>query len=61
VFKTKHKIFMMNALTGLYRAIHLDGHAISLVGVAGGRVLWSGQWSFAAERTIFAMPLPANP
>jgi len=61
VFETKHKIFMMNALTGVYRPIHLDGHTIGLVGVARGLVMWSGQWSPAAERTIFGMPLPAKP
>jgi len=61
LFKTKHKIFMMNAITGVYRAIHVDGHPISLLGVARGRVLWSGLWSPAAERTILGMPLPPSP
>ena len=61
VFKTKHKIFMMNALTGAYRPIHLDGHTIGLLGVARGLVMWSGQWSPTAERTIYGMPLPPNP
>jgi hypothetical protein len=61
VFKTKHKIFMMDALTGVYRPIHLDGHTIGLLGVARGLVMWSGQWSPTAQRTIYGMPLPPNP
>ena len=61
VFKTKHEIFMMNALTGVYRPIHVDGHTVGLLGVTRGLVLWSGLWSPAAERTIFGMPLPPNP
>jgi hypothetical protein len=61
VFKTKHAIFMMNAVTGVYRRIHLDGHTISGLAVARGRVLWSGLWSPAAERTPFELSLPFNP
>ena len=61
VFKTKHAIFMMNAVTGVYRRIHLDGHTLSGLLVARGRVLWSGLWSPAAERTIYGLPLPATP
>jgi hypothetical protein len=61
LFKTKHGIFMMNAITGVYRRIHLDPHTISGPWVARGRVLWSGLGSSAAERTILGMPLPPNP
>ena len=61
VFKTKHGVFMMNAVTGVYRRIHLDRHTISGLAVAGGLVMWSGLWSPAAERTIVGMWLPSNP
>jgi hypothetical protein len=61
VFKTKHAIFMMNAVTGVYRRIYLDAHTVSGLAVARDRVLWSGLWSPAAERTVFGMPLPPSP
>jgi hypothetical protein len=61
VFKSKRGLFMLNAITGVYRRIYLDGHTISGLAVARGRVMWSGLWSPIAERTILGMPLPPNP
>ena len=52
---------MMNAITGVYRRIYLGRHTIHGLAIARGRVLWSGLWSLAAERTILGMPLPPNP
>jgi hypothetical protein len=61
VFTTKRGIFMLNAITGVYRRIHRTRHPTSGFAVARGRVLWSGLWSPAAERTIIGMRLPSNP
>ena len=61
MFTTKRGIFMLNAITGVYRRIRSTLHPISGFAVARGRVLWSGLWSPAAERTILEMPLPSNP
>jgi len=61
VFATKRGIFMMNAITGVYRRIYLSRHRVVGPAVAPGRVFWTGLWSPAAERTILGMPLPPNP
>ena len=61
VFKSKRGLFMLNAITGVYRRIYLARHTIYGPAVARGRVMWSGLWSPIAERTILGMPLPPNP
>jgi hypothetical protein len=61
VFTTKRGIFMLNAITGVYRRIHLSRHRVFGLAVAPGGLFWTGLWSPAAERTILGMPLPPNP
>lgn len=61
LFRTKHQLFMLNAVTGVYRRIYLDGHTVYGPAVAHKHVLWTGLWSPLAERTILGMPLPLRP
>lgn len=61
VFKTKRGLYMMNAVTGVYRRIYLARHTIRGPVVAGSRILWADLSSPATYRNILGMPLPMNP
>ena len=61
VFRTKRGMYMLNAITGVYRRIYLARHAIRGPVVARSQILWADLSSPATNRRILGMPLPAAP
>lgn len=61
LFRTDRGLFMMNAITGVYRRIYLARAPSFGPTLAGPRVVWTSLASWAAEHTIFELPLPSTP
>jgi hypothetical protein len=61
LFRTDRGLFMMNAITGAYRRIYLARAPSFGPTLAGPRVVWTSLASWAAEHTIFELPLPSTP